>query len=590
MPLVMRSMLVTGCILVLCCSRGPATEPKGQTSTASAPVQSAPPPPRFLSLVAGETHSCLLLREGRVLCWGNNEFGQLGDGPPSETPDDTSCHPVGSRKEPASPEALAAKAHYCFKYSAARSQPVSVLMDGFVSITAGARHTCGLRRDRTVWCWGDNLYGQCGVPDWANHIGTPMRVPLVADVAELVAGESHTCARTGPAAPWRCWGASIPKSDEPSPFKAKNIQRAAVLDRLGPADLRAQGNSFACVARGTRVRCIGDNRHGQLGGGYTPGVSPPGPVGPVEGITDAVQISVTDDEKFACAVLRSGRVRCWGDLDRVLPIEHVATVPLEISDLSDAEEVDTTARRICVRTRAKKVLCYSDPMYPNLDVHPPPQPLFAEDHAERIALVSPNNACWLRADGTVGCVGYEGHRTIKNAHALVTAGQRVCALQTGGEIWCFGPQIKDPGLPYGEWPWWNTARHIATFKGAVEIAMSEENICVRHESGSVMCPVMYRKQIRSAAAMTIARDAVTLGEGPCWVKKEGTVGCLAYSIEGRWLPQAIEGISDAIAVERSCALRRDGTVWCWGSIDLQGRGGVPNRSDEPVEVALPDGL
>ena len=78
------------------------------------------------------SHACVLTSAGGVRCWGNNEFGQLGDGT-TET-----------------------------DYSTIRTTQVSGLASGVAAIAVGEDHSCAIKLDGKVWCWGDNRRGQLG--------------------------------------------------------------------------------------------------------------------------------------------------------------------------------------------------------------------------------------------------------------------------------------------------------------------------------------------------------------------------------------------------------------------------------------------
>ena len=119
---------------------------------------------------AGGRHTCALVGDGSVQCWGGNDFGELGDGT-------TTAHPF--------PEPVAGIA-------------------GAVAIAAGFNHTCALLADGRVACWGANGYGQLGD-------GTGIDNPLPVTVAGLppsvaiAAGYNHSCAVSSDGAA-RCWG------------------------------------------------------------------------------------------------------------------------------------------------------------------------------------------------------------------------------------------------------------------------------------------------------------------------------------------------------------------------------------------------
>src|SRR6185295_13032970 len=101
------------------------------------PPPSAPP----LRLALGGDHTCEVEPDGSARCWGDNDYGQLGDGTKV------------SRPEPA---------------------PVTGLKS-IAALAAGYRHTCAALADGSVWCWGRNDDRQLGVWEHESHL-TPTRV------------------------------------------------------------------------------------------------------------------------------------------------------------------------------------------------------------------------------------------------------------------------------------------------------------------------------------------------------------------------------------------------------------------------------
>jgi len=118
----------------------------GDGTTTSSPSPTATPIPglsNVKAIAAGGSHTCAIRKDRTVVCWGNNQSGQLGDGTLT-----SSTTPV----------------------------PVSNLT-GVVSIAAGGSHTCAVRKDRTVVCWGDNSAGQLGTGD---NTSSPVPVEVIA--------------------------------------------------------------------------------------------------------------------------------------------------------------------------------------------------------------------------------------------------------------------------------------------------------------------------------------------------------------------------------------------------------------------------
>jgi alpha-tubulin suppressor-like RCC1 family protein len=107
-------------------------------------------PGDVVEIDAGATHTCALIDDGSVWCWGRQAYGQLGD-------------------------ATAARS----------STPVQVGgLPGIVDIEVGANHACAFADDFTLWCWGDNRYGQLG-DGTKESSAIPVRVTLPADPSPM---------------------------------------------------------------------------------------------------------------------------------------------------------------------------------------------------------------------------------------------------------------------------------------------------------------------------------------------------------------------------------------------------------------------
>ncbi|MBK8050715.1 MAG: hypothetical protein IPK16_28565 [Anaerolineales bacterium] len=123
------------------------------------------------AVTVGLGHSCALLTNGTAACWGDNTFGQLGDGT------------TVSRQAPA---------------------PVAGLTN-IIALAAGYQHTCALLQGGSVRCWGYNETQQLGDNTNVNRSLPTQVVGLTGGVAAIAGGGAHTCALliTGSIV---CWG------------------------------------------------------------------------------------------------------------------------------------------------------------------------------------------------------------------------------------------------------------------------------------------------------------------------------------------------------------------------------------------------
>jgi len=179
-------------------------------------------------------HSCAVTAGGQVTCWGANWSGQLGDGT-----------------------------------TTTRISPTTVAgLDGVVALAQGAAyHSCALRYDGTVWCWGSGSSGQLGDGRWQGST-RPVQVAGLTDATALVGGFYHTCAIDS-AGRARCWG-STPAFSSPTPI---------AIDGLSGVTAIGGGGNHTCALTEDGVGyCSGMNYYGALGDGTTADHAQPAPV------------------------------------------------------------------------------------------------------------------------------------------------------------------------------------------------------------------------------------------------------------------------------------------------------------------------
>ena len=239
------------------------------------------------SLGVAASHACALTTAGAMLCWGDNFFGQLGNGT-----------------------------------TAAQSVPVQVAALGSnvarIAMGESAQHTCAMTNDGTPWCWGWNSAGQLGNGSLTDD-SAPVQVAHTDDgqafgeVTDMCTGWLHTCARKADGTTW-CWGSNASGQLGSSALDATVKTRPVQVDLAGEATpgTLSCGASHTCVAlRDGSLQCWGNNEHGQLGNGDLTVSTSSTPI-QVTSLTDTVT-RVSADASRTCTTLRDGSRWCWGD-------------------------------------------------------------------------------------------------------------------------------------------------------------------------------------------------------------------------------------------------------------------------------------
>jgi alpha-tubulin suppressor-like RCC1 family protein len=288
-------------------------------------------------VAAGGFHSCALLSDGRIECWGRGAEGQV-DGRSHDT---SSAKPVDLGISGAS-EIAAGAFHSCALVPASgvvcwgsaqygqvgREQSMSALAPDVVpgtevaiGVTAGVRHSCALLPSGQVECWGELLDEATGEP---YVTPTPVVVSGLDNAIAISAGAGHTCALKSDHSVV-CWGLndSGQLGDGSTRSSATPVAVGAALPGAfdvaaggGEVDGRLVGHSCAITDR-LEVACWGRNAEGQLG--YGVGADNPNPtsvldvVGSSDTTTLDQLLSVTLGALHSCAWRATGQVYCWGD-------------------------------------------------------------------------------------------------------------------------------------------------------------------------------------------------------------------------------------------------------------------------------------
>lgn len=496
------------------------------------------------SLSAGSLHTCAIV-DGSARCWGNNLSGQLGNG-------------------------ATAAAQY--------TAVVPLNLSGAVEISAGSVHSCARTASGSVFCWGDNRWGQHGTGTTQPHL-----VPTIVDnfgvpALSVVAGAQHTCARTATAV--YCWGDGT--YGQLGSIGSANSPRA--VPGLAATLGLATRNAHACVVNtdGTAA-CWGFNVNGQLGDGSSDVRTSPVALAGNYGTPALVAAAIN----HTCAAVGNG-VHCWGynangQLGRGTlstneslpgPTLVIATRPTSLAAGADHTCAAVAGAALCWGTNSKGQLGVEQ----GTSRRAPTPVVGLGDGVTQVA-AGDRHSCALR-NGGVWCWGYNGNGELGNGTTIdsllpiaieslrsgvdyIDAGaNHTCALQ-GGAAKCWGLNT-DGQLGLGTNDGFRaTPQNVSTLgAGVTRISAGISHTC-----------------------------AIQNGAAKCW-------GYDGYAALGNGIlndhhftPQAVTGFDSGVVEiaagdDISCAIR-GASVACWGadySGDLGNGGSVRSLRLLPTPV------
>lgn len=227
----------------------------------------------------GAGFTCVRLASGHVLCWGLNDFGQLGDG--------------GLAQGGSEPRWEAAAVYG---------------LDDAIAIEAGPANMCAIRGDRTVVCWGEDPYSV-----FFEDTRIPIELELAPGAEEVDITGLHFCARIGVEV--LCSGSNASGAlglmnmdlENPIPMPLGGLPTDPPPRSVAAGGPASYGHTCVALEDG-RVFCTGTNDDGQ--GGQPTSVSAIYGATVVSGIAGAVEVHA--GMTFTCAVDAAGAVWCWG--------------------------------------------------------------------------------------------------------------------------------------------------------------------------------------------------------------------------------------------------------------------------------------
>ncbi len=518
-------------------------------------------------LALGYGHSCALLKDGSVACWGSNEVGQLG------------------QQEAGNP--------------ASSDYPLAVsLGEAFeaVAIGAGYGHSCAIDGAGAVKCWGWNVYGQLGNAAAGRTSAQPVAVDAMAGARSLALGEAHSCAllEGGRA---KCWGNNS-LGQFGNGVEAVNAGYAllpsAVVELEGAVDVAA-GYLFSCalvVEEGAdgEARCWGNNEFHQLGNGnVTSSQRFPSEVQLSNGSSMDGIAALALGYTHACALLRNGTAWCWGD-NGVGQLGNGTSVgqqsPVRVGSLTGIKSLAAGHAHGCALRADETAVCWGYNAFGQLGNGT------TDDSARPVEV-----------------------QNLAGAKSLALGRAHSCAVVEGGEVMCWGnnaygqlgegsaeAEAQDQAVPV----------RVSGIEGAVELASGHAHLCALHGDGSVTCwgsnlagesgaPISAEAPKVGPTKVALPGKATAIASGyqhTCAILEGETLACWGSNAYGQLghgqlgevgAPVLVSGLAGVQRVAtghgHTCAALKDGTVKCWGQ-DRYGQLGQVNGDPRPVDAVF----
>lgn len=484
---------------------------------------------------AGNHHTCAVQQSGALECWGENVFGQLG-GSGNETP-----VPAGT----------------------------GLL---WTSVAVGGEHSCGLKSDTSLWCWGHNKFGQVGngTSDKESH-SFPQLVGK-GRWTSVQLGQKHSCAMRIDG-PLSCWGAN---------FKRQISERNITISNV-PAEVpsapnwrtAALGDAHTCaLAEDGTFKCWGNNENGQLGKGSP--VNRPLP-SPVRAGRD--WRSVTAGWYHTCAIKMDDSLWCWGGsgTQGVLPKLAGAGKPSDPGWLS----VVIAHFRACA-IRGDETLWCTSMNYGGIPRFGGQQFGRGDDRWKQV-VITKNNTCALRTDRTIWCWGttYDSQvpaidtESVWEAIAL-NSDEVLCAIKTAdGSRWC--QQNGAPGIVLMD----NAANlKTLTADGKCGIKSDGTMKCIVPSNFPTRDTWM-KVSSNNAAGVCAIRNDRSLWCGGYRIGTDLDNEWDDISVNDN----STYDLPGAIPDTYYCGVRSDHTLWCWGNTRYGQLGNAKvSNSTIPVSV------
>jgi alpha-tubulin suppressor-like RCC1 family protein len=508
----------------------------------------------WLWIAAYKTHLCGIKTDHSLWCWGNNDRGQLGADINTVIFQELPLQ-LGSRND-------------------------------WLSVSVGESHTCAIRQDHSLWCWGADDYGQIGNPNSATPSATPYQVQPNERWIMVVSGQFFNCAIKTDHSGW-CWGGNangqlgnltVVSQSEPTPITGSQQWQWLTAGSLHVCAIDAEQDLW----------CWGDNWSGQLGNGNFDDS-----IQPVRVDTSREYAMVAAGEFHTCALKHNQSFWCWGynlfgQLGRDSTQNHTNeyfVLPQQSGSMaSDWLSIDVGYDHVCGIRSSGTLWCwganYSGQLARQTFVDAA-QPRLIENHFNWAQVSSgTNNGCSIKTDGSLFCWGWNSYgqvgngiffdgaatapRTVESTLAwqsITNGDTHTCGIKEDNTAWCWGDNS------YGQ------------------IGIDTMGLAIP----TLVNTTLTWKSLKAGSWHTcgIAMDDMIY----CWGwNAYGQLGTGDTASQPLPTPLADNSTWKKLDTQLShtCAIKSDDTLWCWGynGSGQLGNGEIGETNNQTIPVAV----
>jgi len=536
-----------------------------------------------VAVYSGDMHGCGLFSSGRLFCWGDNFYGQLGNKTTYSSLEPKEIDMTGELKGK------------------------NVLMAAL-----GRSHTCVLAGDGDgidVYCWGDSSFGKLGLSDSATFVPIPRKVDLKvndeADIIRIVAGEDFTCVIDDEGILY-CWGKLYMgeyKEDYSEPFQPGykwGLNERHLIDI-------AVGAEHVCVLDSRhRIFCMGNSNIFNILG-----------MDANEGDKHFFEVVIEDSKGefleterliagkfFTCAIDKDGQTYCWGKSEDCCfknEEEVSSNFPVmfkENTDLIKDGYISAGSKSICIKDRGS-------------------ENVFCRGTNDSYKL---GNGTTLEYSCELKEIALDSSLREKKITHVMTRYNITCASVDSKDVYCWGKtggtdNYDEKSYSYLAPYHMITAEELGERK-VVKIARGTQHSCYLDNMGDVYCggdnsrgqlgygtdEDSYSMDIPVKTGDMTDSFIVDISIGSqftCAVDIEGSVYCWGYNSKGQlgkgdwksssvpkkvYMDSVLKGekvINVNAGMEHVCALTDEKNVYCWGG-NSDGQLGNGSFEDSPV--------